>query len=1066
MSELKDLFKDPPASYRPQPFWFLNRECSDEMLRLQIAEMADKGVGGVVLHCRHGLLIPHMGEKWMHAIETCIDALKENGMEAWLYDEDDWPSGTFGGKLTRPHPEYRMRYLRVQEMRVHGGATFQCSPEADDNTIICIHASKYDVLEDGVRPRGSIDDVTGAYKDGKFRWEAPPGEWLVVFFWECPVPERVTWDCGYYLDTMNPEAVGEFKRLAYDPYDRFSKDFGDTVKGMFTDEPGLMIHDGFFGTESFRHTVEDPTHKLPGHVIAWTRGFFERFRQFAGYDIRARLMALMYDIGPETHKIRQDYYRALSKWYVESYHAALSHWCDERGLDYIGHTLEEPLWNQVRTQGNQTMVLEQLHRPGLDYLGHGVGTRENPFRILSAKCAASVAHVQGKPRVMCEAFGGSGHGHTMADRLLDANFMACLGVNMMIPHAFYYSFQGFRKTDWPPTEFYHAPFWPWYKTFADYLGRLCLFGATGHHVSDCCVVPPIKTLYNEMFENGKSYRVVPAQNTFDRVSDLLLRLHHDYDYVDDTQLVNADPAGGTIGFPVSAEKYPLVILPGIEVMSLAAARMLAEFFRAGGKIIAIGAIPSEADQRGDDEPVRNLMREVFGEIGDADARNEHESGGVALYLASDAELEDWLRENVPALVEPDVVITTRAGQASEERVGQVKERVEQVKERVGQASRLPAADETPAPRGSEAEDIICCHRVEGDKHLYLLVNRTKTDQSCTFKPKGSGHLDEWLLESGDSVDLTGIRAEDGRLAVDLDFEPCEARLFVLDAACEPSALDPDPEPRVVGEIALDSRWRFEAQGGNVHILDQWDYTIRDLDAGNKVGVVVPGQVNSYTTTFEVAGRTGEMKLVFDDLEQTMPSHAGYLMGKRDLEIYLNGKQLPALEPSTWQDPYFLEVDITPHVQMGVNSLEILSISILYPFPHLTEPVYIVGDFSVAGGKLLSQPRTIEGPLSEAGYPHFAGIAAHTQTVDIPEEYLIGQRLMLDPGEVHDACRVVVNGVEVAVRLWPPYEVDITSAVKPGRNEIVVEVANSLGNLYGKETRTSGLTGEARIWVVE
>jgi len=109
---------------------------------------------------------------------------------------------------------------------------------------------------------------------------------------------------------------------------------------------------------------------------------------------------------------------------------------------------------------------------------------------------------------------------------------------------------------------------------------------------------------------------------------------------------------------------------------------------------------------------------------------------------------------------------------------------------------------------------------------------------------------------------------------------------------------------------------------------------------------------------------------------------------------------------------------------------------------------------------------VTGPFSQAGYPHFVGIARHSQMVDIPEEALSGHRLFFDPGEVHDCCRIVVNDQEVAVRLWPPFEVDITAAARPGKNEIVVEVANSLANLYDKDSRTSGLGGQARVWVLK
>ncbi len=90
MEQLRAAFLDPPKSFRPQPFWFLNHVLDHDLLRGQIAEMADKGVGGMVLHPRHGMRAAFMSN-------------------AWLYDDDNWSSGFFGGRLTRHYPENRIR---------------------------------------------------------------------------------------------------------------------------------------------------------------------------------------------------------------------------------------------------------------------------------------------------------------------------------------------------------------------------------------------------------------------------------------------------------------------------------------------------------------------------------------------------------------------------------------------------------------------------------------------------------------------------------------------------------------------------------------------------------------------------------------------------------------------------------------------------------------------------------------------------------------------------------------------------------------------------------------------
>ena len=1020
-------FQNPPASFRPQPFWFLNHRLEEDRLRHQIREMAEKGVGGVVLHARHGLLTPHMSEEWLDAIGVCLDELRTQGMEAWLYDEDNWPSGTFGGKLTRPHPEYRMRYLRIQTMKVVGGATFQATLDADDNTLISAEAIRLD--DDGrIVVGGSgipeMRDVASHVTAGRFRWEAPPGDWLVALFWECPVAAKVTFFDAYYLDTMNEEAVAAFRELAYDPHDRFSAEYGKTIKGVFTDEPGLMIHDGFFKVEAMRTTLENLQRTLSGVALAWTRDFPAKFRELCGYDLRPLLIGLLYDIGPQTSKLREDYFRAISLWYSQHYHGKLSLWCRERDLEYIGHTLEEPLFNQVRTQGNQTWVLSLMDRPGLDYLGHGVGTAANPVRILSGKCAASVAHIQGKPRVMCEAFGGSGHGHSLLDRRLDANFMAVLGVNMFIPHAFYYSFEGYRKTDWPPTEFLHQPYWRMYRPFADYLARLSYIQSQGHHVSGTLILNPLKTMYADMFRDGQAVKEPACQKLHTQLSELMLALHYDYDFVDDSQIPQATVEDARLKFPTSEETYGLVILPGARVMSAAAMSKLREFVEAGGRVVALGEMPAEADERGRDDAVREMAAAIFGKPDRrGDSRRESEAGGLAL-TARAKDLKGWLREHLPELLEADVTIED--------------------------------AD------GNPVGEIICCHRRSETFESYLLVNRTEQPQSCVFTCGTPGLLEEWSLETGERWPAVCHTLPDGTIQAALEFEPTEARLLVVMVGQEPEEVAALPEPAVLNHVNLSATWEFDAEGGNVMILDRWEFTARDLRAG--CDARVPEKVNSYRTSFTVQGAVGQMRLVLDDTEQWLPAHVGFLSGLRSLEILVNGRPAPPLSPSEWQDPDYAWTDLTDLLIEGENTVEIRTLSILEPMQGLREPVYIVGDFRLEEDVMLPAHRKLKGLFTEQGYPHFAGVGRYRQLVNIPES-LAGEKLVLDPGEVQGCMRVLVNGKAVATRVWGPFEVDITGAAHGGSNEIIVEVAGTVGNLYSKEQRPYGLKGRGAIWVL-
>ena len=76
----------PPADYRPIPFWSWNEKLEPEVLREQIRQMHDAGIGGFFMHARGGLQTAYLSPEWMSCVEACIDEADKLGMNAWLYD--------------------------------------------------------------------------------------------------------------------------------------------------------------------------------------------------------------------------------------------------------------------------------------------------------------------------------------------------------------------------------------------------------------------------------------------------------------------------------------------------------------------------------------------------------------------------------------------------------------------------------------------------------------------------------------------------------------------------------------------------------------------------------------------------------------------------------------------------------------------------------------------------------------------------------------------------------------------------------------------------------------------
>ncbi|HVU36411.1 MAG TPA: glycosyl hydrolase [Opitutaceae bacterium] len=79
---------------------------------------------------------------------------------------------------------------------------------------------------------------------------------------------------------------------------------------------------------------------------------------------------------------------------------------------------------------------------------------------------------------------------------------------------------------------------------------------------------------------------------------------------------------------------------------------------------------------------------------------------------------------------------------------------------------------------------------------------------------------------------------------------------------------------------------------------------------------------------------------------------------------------------------------------------------------------------------------------EDGVKYFSGTARYTKTFDFPRSELTkGRTIWLDLGTVREVASVTLNGVDLGILWKPPFEVDITRAVRAGQNRLEVKVTN-------------------------
>jgi hypothetical protein len=84
--------------------------------------------------------------------------------------------------------------------------------------------------------------------------------------------------------------------------------------------------------------------------------------------------------------------------------------------------------------------------------------------------------------------------------------------------------------------------------------------------------------------------------------------------------------------------------------------------------------------------------------------------------------------------------------------------------------------------------------------------------------------------------------------------------------------------------------------------------------------------------------------------------------------------------------------------------------------------------------------------SDAGVKYYSGTGTYTKTITVPANWFAkGSQLWLDLGDVKNLASVTVNGKDLGVVWHAPYRVDVTSALKPGTNEVTVKATNAWVN---------------------
>lgn len=536
MFDYIDYLKKYSGNFGSCPFWSWNDKLRKEVLLRQIADMKRLGMRGFFMHARSGLKTGYFSEEWFDCVRACVSYAKENDMQAWLYDENGWPSG-FADRRLLDDRSNLCSYLKMSETEAY--------PEE---------------LADGPYTDGviAVYDVSGGIPR---RVNAPSenGKYICISRFLEPS----------YVDTLNIKVTEKFIELIYDEYyKRFSDILGsENMPGFFTDEP-----------QYFRYATP------------WSAVLPEEFEREYGYSVFDVLPALFTDYEGACEK-RYDYWRLLHKLFINNWIKPVYEWCDSHGCIITGHAIEESsLYTQMWCCGGVMPFYEYEHIPGVDHLGRGIDAG------LEAKQVGSVSAQLGKKRTLSEIFACTGFDVTLKELKRIGDSMYVEGVNLLCQHLYAYSSRGVRKYDYPMFISEQLEYKDALKKFNLYFDRLGCLLSSGNDMTDVLVIHPMQSAYLFYRREADAQSVMQLESAFKSQLKQLWQAHILF-HLGDEELM--EKYAGVEGDSLRVGKcvYHTVILPDMYTISNHTKKLLEEFVSGGGKLLCMGRTPEYTDGR-------------------------------------------------------------------------------------------------------------------------------------------------------------------------------------------------------------------------------------------------------------------------------------------------------------------------------------------------------------------------------------------------------------------------------------------------------------------------------------
>jgi len=538
---------------------------------------------------------PHFCEEaWWEDLGFILEYAKVRDMQVWVLDDKHFPTGYANAAIEKKYPHLRRKCVRVACIDVAGPMKDGCCllPQMDeDETVVSVSAFRR--TGEGEAVDGSSGMLLTDIRDSLVFWDAPEGVWRVYFVINT---RRGPAHFRNYIDMCDPESCRVMVDEIYQPhYDQFGQYFGNTFRGFFSDEPCFANNIG-----SFTDKLGTPMLNIP-----WREDMVALLAQECGIseeEVTCLLPALWHTVTERMEKLRLAYMNIITKCYRDNFSNMLGTWCEDHGVEYIGHVIEDGGAHMRLGYGSghffralegqhmagMDIVLKQI-APGITKMVHSYasasGKQASPdsYEYTIPKLATSAAHLDEKKqgRVMCELYGAFGWAEGIPEMKYLTDCMLSAGVNNLVPHAFS---DKVEDPDCPP-HFFNGGKNPQYPVF----GKLMDYTAKCFHILSAGA-PQVSVA---VYYNAESEWCGGEAGALETVAGILGRNHTDFDFVPMDALMNAAEENGSLR--LGENRYRALVVPYCEVIPAALAEKLEELTISGISVLYLDGKPQRTE---------------------------------------------------------------------------------------------------------------------------------------------------------------------------------------------------------------------------------------------------------------------------------------------------------------------------------------------------------------------------------------------------------------------------------------------------------------------------------------